>query len=373
MPAKVLILGAGVGGLIVASRLARKFRASEAQITVVDPAERHVYQPGLLYIPFNDKDPLGITRPIRRVLDKRVELIPDRVESIDLAARSVTVAGESIGYDWLVLATGAQLEPERVPGFEAVHHFYDLEHAVQLRQVLKEFDGGRLLVGPSRRTYKCPTAPIEMVLYMEQCLHRRGIRDRTELTYFSPYPAVFGGDRFVEIARPIIEERGIHSAQNFSLKEVKDSTLHPQEGERLEFDLAVVVPPHGAGRTIRETGLAPDGWVDVEPGLLQVFGQENMYALGDVAEIDCPMTGVAAHAQAKSVVDGVLAGVRGNGRVRKYKGQVMCFIETGHGQATIMSFDYENVGKLSQPRRWYHWAKSLLNRLYWIAIPSGRI
>ncbi|MDP6508611.1 MAG: hypothetical protein QF719_06020 [Chloroflexota bacterium] len=256
---------------------------------------------------------------------------------------------------------------------EAAHHFYDLERAVRLRAALKEFDGGRMLIGPSQRTYKCPTAPIEMVLYLEQYLYRRGIRERTELTYFSPYPAVFGGDRFVEIARPIIEERGIRSALNFNLKEVKDSTLHSQEGESLEFDLAVAVPPHGAGRAIGATGLAPDGWVDVDPYTLEVPGQENMYALGDVAEIDCPMTGVAAHAQAKSVVDGVLAGVRGRGRVRNYHGQVMCFIETGHGQATIMSFDYENVGRLSQPRRWYHWTKALLNRLHWIAIPSGRL
>ena len=372
MPARVLILGAGVGGSIVANRLVRKLRASEARITVVDPAELHVYQPGLLYVPFNDKDPLEITRPIRRVLDRRVELIPGRVDSIDLAARTVTASGESIPYDWLVLATGAQLEPEQVPGFDGVHHFYDLEHAVRLREALKEFDGGRLLVGPSRRTHKCPTAPIEMVLYLEQYLHRRGLRDRTELRYFSPYPAVFGGDRFVGIAQPIIEERGIQIVLNFNLKEIKDSTLYSREGEVLGFDLAVVVPPHGVGQPISNSGLAAEGWVNVDPHSLAVTGQENMYALGDVAEIDCPMTGVAAHAQAKTVVDGVIAGLRGRGRVRQYDGQVMCFIETGHGRATIMSFDYQSDGRLSPPKRWYHWAKSLLNRLYWIAIPSGR-
>lgn len=152
-----------------------------------------------------------------------------------------------------------------------------------------------------------------MVLYLEQYLHRRGFRDRTELIYFPPYPAVFDGDRFVEIAGPIIEERGIQSALNFTLKQVKDSTLHSQEGESLEFDLAVAVPPLGAGRPICDTGLADDGWVDVDPHTFEVTGQENMFALGDIAEIDCPMTGVAAHAQAKSVVDGVLAGVRGRG------------------------------------------------------------
>jgi sulfide:quinone oxidoreductase len=142
--ARVLILGGGVAGTIVANRLARKLRYGEAEITVVDKTGQHVYQPGLLYLPLNQRDPRKITRPVRRLLDDRVELIEGTVEAIDLPAQSVQVRARSFSYVWLVLATGAELAQERVPGFHNAHHFYDLAHSIRLRETVREFKGGAL-------------------------------------------------------------------------------------------------------------------------------------------------------------------------------------------------------------------------------------
>lgn len=373
MTARILILGAGVGGSIVANRLARRLRSGEAQIIVMDATGQHVYQPGLLYLPFNEQDPQDLVRPVRRLLDKRVELIEGAANSINLPAQSVQGNGESLTFDWLVLATGAQLLPDRVPGFSNVHHFYDLVHAVQLREILREFSGGRIVVGPTRKVYKCPPAPLEFILLLDDYLQRRRLRDKTELHFFSPFPEIFHMRRIAQIIEPLFKARGIHTSVDFNVKEVARNTIHSHEGETLAFDLAVLVPPHGVMEAIKEAGLAPDGWVPVDPRTLRVSGQENIFALGDTTALGIPKTGAVAHFQAQTVVDGLIAGVRRTGRARGYSGQVLCLIETGAGRATIMNFDYDKPGRPSRPNRLYHWAKAALNRLYWIAIPSGRV
>jgi sulfide:quinone oxidoreductase len=371
--ARVLILGGGVGGSIVANRLVRKLRASEAQITVIDPSDHHVCQPGLLYLPLNKRDPKSITRPIRRLLDKRVELIEGTVDSIDVSARSVSVGGESSSYDWLVLATGCQLRPERVPGSDNAYHFYDLAHSVRLREALANFKGGRIVVGRGGTKLKCPVAPLEFMLLLNDHLRRQRLRDRTELHFFTPQPALFGANSVAQIMNQRFLESGIGSSLNFNLKEINESTLHSQDDESLAFDLAVVVPPHGIAPAISEAGFTTSGWVPTDQYTLKVTEQENVFALGDVTDLNRPKTGATAHYQAQTVVDGLIAGIRRRGHVRPYDGSALCFIETGNGSAAKMSFAYDRSGRASQPSRFYHWIKSVLHRLYWIAVPSGRL
>lgn len=362
-----------MGGSIVANRLVRKLRANEAQITVIDPSDQHVYQPGLLYLPLNKTNPQSITRPMRRLLDKRVEFIQGTVDSIDVSARSVSVGGDSYSYDWLVLATGCQPRPERVPGFDNVHHFYDLAHSVRLREALENFEGGRIVVGPGGTTYKCPVAPLEFMLLLNDHLRRQHLRDRTELHFFTPLPALFGAKSVAQIMTQRFQEHGIGSSLNFSLKEINESTIHSQEDESLAFDLAVIIPPHGIAPAISAAGFTTSGWVPTDQYTLKVTEQENIFALGDVTDLNRPKTGATAHYQAQTVVDGLIAGIRRKGHVRPYDGRVLCYIETGNGRATKMSFAYDRSGRASRPSRFYHWVKSVLKRLYWIAVPSGRM
>lgn len=371
--ARILILGGGVGGSIVANRLARKLRSSEAQITVIDPANRHVYQPGLLYLPFNKRDPQSITRRMRRLLDRRIELIEGTVDSINVSAQSVSVGGDSISYDWLVLATGSQLLPESIPGFINAHHFYDMAHTAQLREAFRNFNGGRIVVGPAADTYKCPAAPLEFMVLLDNYLRKRRLRDQTELCYFSHLPEVFGANSIAQIMLSRFEKRGIQTELNFKVKEIEASAIHSHEGATLAFDIAVVVPPHGVAPAISGAGLTPDGWVTADPYTLKVTGQENVFALGDVVALGRPKTGSVAHYQAPVVVDWLVAMIRRKGRVRLYDGHVLCLIETGKGRATKMNFAYAKDGSATRPSRFSHWMKSMLNRLYWIAVPSGRL
>lgn len=370
---KVVILGGGVGGTIVANRLARRLRRAEAEVLVIDATGRHVYQPGLLYLPFGHTNSESLVRPARRLLRSRVGLITGPVTAIDPAAQTVRVGGEMIGYDWLVLATGSSVDPARVRGFGTVHHFYDLEGAARLRHALQAFDGGRIVVGPSRKVYKCPPAPLEFGLLLDDDLRRRGLRDRTELQYISPFSEVFQGKKIARVLGPLLDARRIRVTTEFNVKEIADGTIRSHEGKEIGFDLAVLVPPHKVAGAIEAAGLAPRGWVSVDPHTLRVQGQERIFALGDTTDLPIPKTGAVAHFQAPTVAEGVLAGLRGTRQSDAYNGRVLCLIETGGGRATMMGFDYDHPSEPSPPTRLYHWAKAAINRSYWMTIPSGRI
>ena len=177
MSARILILGGGVGGTIVANRLARQVHHGDAEIIVVDATGRHVYQPGLLYLPFSERGNSGrLARSVRQLLDRRVQFIQATAGAIDPKRHTVQVDGSLLAFDFLVLATGARLAPEKVPGFNNAHHFYDLESAVRLRGELAQFNSGRIVVGPSRKLFKCPPAPLEFILLLDDYLRRRRIR-----------------------------------------------------------------------------------------------------------------------------------------------------------------------------------------------------
>ncbi len=373
MSPRVVILGGGVGGAIVANRLARRLRRGEAEVVLVDATGQHIYQPGLLYLPFNHQGPESLSRPVRRLLDQRVQVLEGTATAIDPTAHTVQVDAAMVGFDWLVLATGTRLVPERVPGSANAHHFYDLDGAMRLREALKTFTGGRIVVGPSRKVYKCPPAPLEFVLLLDDDLRRRRLRDRTGLHYLSPFPEVFQGKKITRIMSPLLEARGITVTTGFNVKEIADRVISSREGHLVDFDLAVLVPPHRVAAAIEAAGLAPEGWVPVDSHTLRVAGHEHIFALGDTTNLPIPKTGAVAHFQASAVVEGILSGLRGAGRVRAYTGQVLCLIETGAGRATIMRFDYDTPARPSRPARIYHWAKAVINRTYWATIPTGRV
>ncbi len=389
----IAILGGGVGGTVLANLLAREIDEDEAAIVLIDKSGQHVYQPGWLYLPFSDEHPEHFERQERALLRQRIRLQIGEVQQLDLVKRRLLIAGdnesqgsEMLHYDYLVFATGARIAPDDLPGLSEalsnggnVHHFYSRPGAERLHQALSEFHGGQIAVAIGGIPYKCPPAPLEFTFMLEAQLRKHGLREKTEITYFSPLPRAFTIESVSELAVPLLEERGIKLEVFFNLEEVDGHrrVMRSLEGEEVHYDLLVVVPPH-RGALIAETcGLGdPQGWLPTDRNTLEVKGQEQTYALGDVTDLPVSKSGSAAHFEAGAVAERLVAAIRGrniNPREGTYDGRVMCFMETGYAQATRIEFDYEHPPVPPKPGWFYHLEKTLFNKAYWYLVPPARI
>ncbi len=376
MTARIVVLGGGVGGTLVSNLLARKLSRSAAEITVVDATGRHIYQPGWLYVPFGLEKPENLVKRERSLLSRKVRLVVDRVVKIDADARRVVLAeGAPLEYDYLVVAAGARLAPEAVPGYEeAAHNFYNAENALRLRAALYGFGGGTVVVGVADIPYKCPPAPLEFTFMLEDYLKQRGLRDRTKIVYLSPLNRVFTIETVSQMVTPLLEERGVEYRLFFNTESIDPvaKVVRSMEGEEEQYDLLVLVPPHRGAPVVVESGLGDQqGWLPTDRETLQVKGRPEIYALGDATDLPVSKSGSAAHFQAKVVADRIADAVHGKQPAAKYDGHVLCFLETGYGQATQLAFDYEHPPQPPRPSRFYHYEKMLFNRTYWYIVPRG--
>jgi sulfide:quinone oxidoreductase len=377
VPARIVILGGGVGGTLAANLLSREL-GRDAAVTVVDPTGMHLYQPGFLYLALGHANGRWLARDERTLLRKDVELAVEAAERIDPEGQEVELArGGSLPFDYLVIATGARLVPEQVPGLvEGAYHFYSLEGALRLREALRTFKGGRIMVGIAGIPYKCPPAPIEFVLMLEEYLRKRGIRDRSEVTLLSPLNRAFTIESASKIVQPIMEQRGIGLSTFFNVESVDPAarTVESLEGEKAEYDLLVLVPPHRGQALVDASGLGdPGGWIPTDRTTLQHQAHERIFALGDATNLPISKSGSTAHFEAAVVASRISSLFRGTAPMATYGGRVMCFLETGNGRTTALRFDYAHPPVPPRPSRFWHAAKWAFNRLYWVTVPQGRI
>jgi sulfide:quinone oxidoreductase len=369
---QVVVVGGGTGGTIVANLVARKYPG--ADVTMISRETGHLYQPGLLYVPFGWVEPEQLVRPQRSLLDRHVRFVRDTVTAIDPARRAVRMGDGEMTADALVLATGARLVPDEVPGLSAAHHFYTPDAALRLRQTLAEFDGGHIVVGVAGVPYKCPPAPLEFALLLEWELRRRGLREKTKLTYVSPLPRAFPIESVADVIEPVMARRGIELATFFNVEEVDPAkrVVRSLEGEELSYDLLMLIPPHRGTAPVVADGIADrGGWIHTDRETLQVGNYDGVYALGDTTDLPVSKSGSAAHFEAH-VLAARIAGDH-NGSAPKYTGRVMCFLESGDQQATVLSFDYNHPPRPAPPNFTAFAMKRLFNRAYWHLVPPGRV
>jgi len=375
---RVVVVGGGTGGTLVANLLARQ----GARVTLIDATGWHAYQPSYLYLPFLDRVPRSngplFSRPLRHLLDGRVQVVVGQVSGVDHRAGRVLVEkGASVPYDWLVLATGTTYYPDEIPGYRhAAHHFYSADAALLLREALASFRGGDVVVGVTTVPYKCPPAPLEFTLLLDAYLRRRGIREKTRIRFLSPLQRAFAIEPVSEMVTPIMENRGIQIDTFFNTESVDPEArvVRSLEGDEIPYDLLVLIPPHGGVRAVRDSGLGDrSGWIPTDRHLMKVVGHERMYALGDATDLPVSKSGVAAHFQAEAVAGNILDEMAGRACSHAYTGRVLCFAETGLGRATIISFDYQHPPRPPLPHPVLHWAKLAFNVLYWYTVPQGRV
>jgi sulfide:quinone oxidoreductase len=395
---RILILGGGTGGTIAANRLRRTYGAREAEITVVDQDDKHVYQPGLLFVPFGLADPARLARPRHRQLHAGITFRQAAIDHVDLAADQVHLDdGTALGYDVLVVATGARLLPEETEGLtgpgwmENVFTFYTPEGAASLREALARFDGGRLVVNLVDLPVKCPVAPLEFCFLAGDFFRRRGIRSRVELSYVTPLDGAFTKPVASRELSGLLDRRRIELVTEFNTGTVVgrgDNAGGPRlvsyDGREVPFDLAVVVPLHGGAAYVdRSPGLGDElGFVPVDRNTLQAKAKANVFAIGDATDVPASKAGSVAHFEGEVLTSSIWSYLDGRPPEGWFDGHTSCFIETGGGKALLIDFNYDiepvtghYPSRLGLPllteSRLNHLGKLAFQRLYWHSLLPG--
>jgi len=391
---RIVILGGGTGGTMAANRLRRRFDPDEAEIHVVDRDDRHVYQPGLLFVPFGLARVDEIVRPRRRQLRRDIAFHEAEVQSVAIERDEVELDdGTILPYDVLVVATGVRLLPEETEGLtgpgwnERVFTFYSPEGAELLERALAWFDGGRLVVNLVDMPIKCPVAPLEFVFLADWHLRERGIRKRTELTYVTPLDAAFTKPVASRHLAGLLAEKEIELVTEFNAGEVDGSarTLGSYDGRTLEFDLLVTVPLHGGAPYVeRSPGLGDAlGFVPTDTHTLRTAAKDNVFALGDATDLPISKAGSVTHFEAEILTENVVRHLAGKELQAGYDGHANCFIETGFHKALLIDFNYETEPlpghfptafglPLLRESRLNHLGKLAFQWAYWHALLPGR-
>jgi len=392
---RIVILGGGTGGTLAANRLRRVYDDREAQIIVVDRDDEHVYQPGLLFVPFGLAGTRGMVRSRRRQLRSGVFFRRAAIDRVDTESDQVHIDdGTVLGYDVLVVATGARLIPEETEGLAGpgwpgdVFTFYTLDGALGLRRALAGFAGGRLVVNVIDMPVKCPVAPLEFCFLADHYFRRRGIRDRVELSYVTPLDGAFTKPVASAELGGLLEAKGIGLVTEFNTSAVQAagaSRLVSYDGREVPFDLAVVVPLHGGAEYVgRSPGLGDElGFIPVNPRTLQAAVKPNVFALGDATDLPASKAGSVAHFEGDVLVGNIRRFLAGQPLAEGFDGHTNCFIETGYGKALLIDFNYDTEpltghypGRFGLPllrqSRLNHLGKLAFQQFYWHGLLPGR-
>ncbi|HEU5215736.1 MAG TPA: FAD/NAD(P)-binding oxidoreductase [Gaiellaceae bacterium] len=394
---RVVVLGAGTAGTLAANRLRRRFPEQELRIDVVDRDDAHVYQPGLLFVPFGLARPEHLVRPRGAQLRRGIGYHQVEIDSVSLADRRVHLAdGSGLPYDALVVATGARLLPEETEGLtgpgwrESMFTFYDLPGATGLRGALDRFTGGRLVVDIVDFPIKCPVAPIEFAFLTDWFLRRRGLRERTTLTLVTPLDGCFTKPVASEHLTYLLAEKAIELEVEFAAGAVDGAggRLVSYDDREIPFDLLVAVPLHGGQAYVdRSDGLGDAlGFVPTDSATLQARAADNVFAIGDATDLRASKAGSVAHFEGEILSENLEAFLRGRPLPARFDGHANCFVETGDRRALLIDFNDEiepvpgrfptAAGPLPLLResRLNHLGKLGFQWLYWhVLLPGHRI
>ncbi len=380
-----IILGAGIGGIATANELRRRCSRDD-RIIVVDRTATHVFAPSLLWVAVGTRRPDQIQRPVRRLLHPGIEFVEGTVEHIDPSARAVTINGKRLVGDALVIALGAELMPETIPRLSRIgHNFYTLVGAQRLREDLDIFEGGDVVVLTVDPMYKCPAAPYEAALLIDDYLRKRGVRTQSTITIIAAEAAPMGvaGPAVSDAVKGMLADRRIAYTPNTRVVSVDPTArlLAFSDGTSASFDLLAFVPPHRAPEAVADSELGGDtGWIPVDRATLETKF-DSVYAIGDIATIPLsigkplPKAGVFADAQAHVVASNIAALWNQQSPTATFDGHGACFLEVGRGRAALGSGNFYGeprpVVALKPPSFLLHFAKVIFERRWLKRPPFG--
>jgi sulfide:quinone oxidoreductase len=328
------------------------FPIGALRITVVDADDRHIYQPGLVFVPFGLADAEEIVRPRGRQLHAGIDYVQAEIARVDAELRQVhLVGGDAIEYDVLVIASGAVLMPQETEGLSgsewnrSVFTFYELESAMALCTALDGFTQGRIVVDVVDMPIKCPVAPLEFCFLADWFFHERGVRDSVDITYATPLDGAFTRPVAAAHLGRMLEEKHVNMVTEFNAGSIDNErrVLVSYDGREIPFDLAVVVPLHGGAPYIRRSpGLGDElDFVRTDIHTLQADAAPNIFVIGDAAGLPTSKAGSVTHFEAEVLVENIRRFLANEPLDASYDGHANCFIETGFHKAILVDFNYD--------------------------------
>lgn len=389
---KLVILGAGTAGTTLVNKMRRRL-GSEWEITIVDQDETHLYQPGLLFIPFGMYSKEDVVAPRGNFIPSGVELVVAPVSGVDPYAQVVVLDdGRRLDYDQLVIATGTHPRPDQTPGLEGdawgltVHDFYTLPGSLALAEALRRFDGGRLVVNMVELPIKCPVAPLEFAFLADWHFRERGMRDRVEIVFATPLSGAFTKPIASDLLGGMLAEKKILVEPDFYTGGVEDGTLVSYDDRTIPFDLLVTVPVNMGSSFVGASGLGDElDHVPVDKHTFLATGYENVWAIGDAADLPTSKAGSVAHFAVDVFAENFPRHVAGLPMEERFDGHANCFVESGDGRAMLIDFNYDTeplpgkypipgIGPFSLLKETHvnHWGKMAFKWMYWNGLIKGR-
>jgi sulfide:quinone oxidoreductase len=391
---RLLVLGGGTAGTMVANKMHAKLEGHEWQITVVDRDDDHLYQPGLLLLPFGGYEPDQLVKPRKRFLPHGVELVLGEIDRVVADENRVVLCdGRELGYDQLVIASGTSPRPDQTPGMlgdewrRNIFDFYSLDGAVALRDKLAGWGAGKLVVQIVDMPIKCPVAPLEFTFLADAFFHERGMRDKVEITYVTPLEGAFTKPVASHHLGGMLADRHVSLEGDFVIDRIdnKTKTLVSMDEREVPFDLLVTIPLNMGADFIARSGLGDDlNYVPVDKHTMLSTKYANIFALGDAANIPASKAGSVAHFSIELFSHNFLEHIAGRPMTHEFDGHANCFIESGNGKGLLIDFNYDTqpltgrypvpgVGPftLLEESHANHWGKLGFRWAYWHVLLRG--
>ncbi len=371
---RILILGGGAAGSIVANRVANellnKIEYNDVEVVVLDKSENHYYQPGYLFVALGEEEPEHFVRKERELLDERVQFYSgDNGEVVKIMPKDKKVQtkdGKIWEYDILVIALGAYVDRDEIPGYrEGAYTFYTLDEAVRLRDALNSFQSGKVVVHVSSIPYKCPVAQYEIIFALHDQFKKEN--KKVEFEYVFPLPGTHQHPMVSPIGERWMAEKGIKITSPFNITKIDpvNKVMYSKEGKEVKYDLLISIPPNKSADVVRNSGLAKM-WIPTDPITLRSKEYDNIYVLGDNTDIpNVAKAGSAAEYEAAIVAKNIIATIKNTGTIYKYNGAVYCFIMHDMDKAGYLFMNYYTPPIVSLPSKYAKWLKLAYNELYW--------
>jgi len=392
---RIVILGAGTGGTIMANKLRKALDREQWEITIVDKDPVHYYQPGLLFIPFGIYGKQDVVKPKASFIPAGVNFIINEIERVDPAKNRVYLAnGQTLDYDFMIVSTGTSIRPEETPGLlgnewgKSIFDFYTFNGAVALQNFLKSWEGGNLVLNIAEMPYKCPVAPLEFVFLADEFFVKKGIRDKVNIFYSTPLSGAFTKPKATKMLGDLLQEKNINLIPDFYLERVdaENKKIISYDGRELPFDLLTIIPVNKGADFIERSSMGDDlNYISTDKYTLRSEKWSNIFVLGDASNLPTSKAGSVAHFSSDVVFDNLISSIEGRPLIAKFNGHSNCYIETGFGKGSLIDFNYDTeplpgtypvpgIGPfgLLKNTRINHYGKVMFRWMYWHLLLKGK-